>query len=197
MTPSELYENAKYFFPPPPMPSAGMETAQNIPSASGVYFVWENKQVVYVGESVDLRRRLAAGHEHFKGDRKVSFVVCDTRQRRRLEAFYIGLLDPSLNKESTARCPAFTSRKQRRDTWSLRKLLRLIRKQPGCSHTDLHRAYGWRKSSAGLCNVLNRMVEWRFIRAEKIETSGRTRTVYYATTDAAIGSEDCYREAVA
>lgn len=100
MTASELYEAAKYFFPPPPSPRLSCSCLDLLPNRPGVYFFWEGGFVIYVGESVNLKKRLC-GHEHKSDTRRVSFIECDKSQRRRLEAFYIGVLDPVLNSEST------------------------------------------------------------------------------------------------
>ncbi len=71
-------------------------------SVCGVYFLFGGESVVYVGQSVDVHRRVAdhserraACYGHFDG---YAIVRCDREQLDVLEAYYIKTLKPPLNK---------------------------------------------------------------------------------------------------
>jgi hypothetical protein len=153
MTAAELYERAKYFFPPPPGPELGCRDAIKAPVSAGVYFIHEAGSIVYVGESIRVRDRLQ-GHEHLTDGRMVSVIECDALQRRRLEAFYIGVLNPPLNRESSDRCPV--------------KYRRTAAKAAGGSYR-----------SRQINLVVKRMEEWAFITEQIVATPGRPRRVYF------------------
>jgi hypothetical protein len=178
MTALELYAAAQIFFPPPPMPSAGAGEIHNFPNCSGVYFLYQENRLLYVGESVSLRKRLAH-HEHRGRFDSVGWLNCDPAQRKRLEAFYIGVLNPPLNHQSTALVTTtrVASRRLRQQGSVARRLLRFIQLHPGCTKTQVTRSV--RRSANKASLVLDRMREWRLIRMESIETGGRRKTLFF------------------
>ena len=177
MTAAEIYERAKYFFPPPPPPEFSASDLRKAPEAAGVYFIYDADEIVYVGESLCIRNRLA-NHDHALKNRHVSVIQCDKSQRRRLEAFYIGVLNPVLNRESTARCPTVYRRASNFQSLT-RSLYAFIEEHPGCSLSHLRKATGWRTRSSLARMVIDRMKEWRFVREEIVQTSGRAKRLYY------------------
>ena len=184
MTSAELYERAKYFFPPPPAAWVGFDSLDALPHTAGVYFIWEGTSVVYVGETIDLKARLRF-HEHASSCRSISFIECDKRQRRRLEAFYIGVLDPHLNKESTRRCQvAFAIPSGR--TSLVRRVFEYVAKNDPCSLSDIYRSAGRKSKSRHVRDVLSRLVEWRLVSESIAETAGRPKRVYSVADKAAV-----------
>lgn len=64
-------------------------------TASGVYFLLQGSEVVYVGQSVSVYARIAQ-HEHKRFDR-YAFVPCAKEMLDQMESLYIHLLRPRLN----------------------------------------------------------------------------------------------------
>jgi hypothetical protein len=73
------------------------ETGDGIPPDSGIYFVWENGAVVYVGQSINLGARCRLGHHAIRNGDKISFVLVPKNILNFAESFYIGLLRPIRN----------------------------------------------------------------------------------------------------
>lgn len=69
-----------------------------LPEASGIYFLWTKGSVDYVGQSVNLNRRVRLGNHHVLRDSHlISFVRIDKRELTWAECYYIGVLQPGLN----------------------------------------------------------------------------------------------------
>lgn len=183
MTAMELYERAKYFFPPPPPPEFAACDAAKAPRCPGVYFIYDGDQIVYVGESICVGNRLA-NHPHATSRRLASVIRCDTLQRKRLEAFYIGLLNPRLNRESTSRCQAVFSAASTKSL--VRRIAEYVARNPGCSLSDLRGSCGWKIRASVACEVICRMTEWKFLREEIVKTKGRPRRVYFLAASEAV-----------
>lgn len=64
----------------------------------GVYFGWEQGQVVYVGKSSDIRLRMLKHHK-LKKDMLFSFLEIPKDKLYTTECFYIWCLSPKLNSE--------------------------------------------------------------------------------------------------
>jgi hypothetical protein len=182
-------------FPPPPRPAWNPSGSLLPPESAGVYFVYESGECVYVGESVNLRKRIS-GHPHVKGDRKVGFMLCSPHERKRFEAFYIGLLDPKLNSQSSRYQSAARRKPQRAivdshymDTVSRRMAARrrsvfrkardIISSRPGLSVSEFHAAIGWKTDARLVRAVLSILREWRFIERKKIFTYGRPKEIIF------------------
>ena len=69
------------------------------PCCSGIYFLWEHGEIVYVGSSKDIRARLL-GHPKAKPNAKVSWLSWRLDSMRNAECFYIWSLSPKLNGET-------------------------------------------------------------------------------------------------
>lgn len=69
----------------------------------GVYFAYNSDGTChYVGESRDVTSRVSESREEI-GDRRIGVVRCEPHDRKRIEAFYIAVLDPPGNSISTHR----------------------------------------------------------------------------------------------
>lgn len=64
-------------------------------TASGVYFLLQGNEVVYVGQSVNIYTRIS-GH-HIKNFDRFAFVLCSREMLDKLESLYIHCLRPRLN----------------------------------------------------------------------------------------------------
>lgn len=72
--------------------------ADNIPSVPGIYFLWENGIVDYVGQSVCLKNRLRLGSHHvLHAEHQISFVQAHEVDLDWTECFYIGICKPDKN----------------------------------------------------------------------------------------------------
>lgn len=96
----------------PPVPGPMVSVARNatvpnraIPEDTGVYFIWQDGAVEYVGQSANLRQRLCRHPRIVKSDQPVSWIVFDSFDRLRAEAFYLWLLWPPLNGTPERRRP--------------------------------------------------------------------------------------------
>ena len=183
MTAKEIYEAAQMFFPPPPMPTVLASDIDQAPDCSGVYFLYSNNVLMYVGESLSIRKRLVR-HQHKGKFDSFGWLRCDPAQRKRLESFYIGVLDPFLNHESTS--AAVTRSEAKRPVFQrgslVRRLLRFIALHPGCTKTQLHKHVGWNKGAQDVNRVLDRMREWKLIHIEAVPTAGRTKHTFFCST---------------
>lgn len=86
----------------PEIPQSVIEAPQKVkgsamPEISGVYFVWCDGEVQYVGQSINLQKRVTLSHEKiFEGDR-ISWLPFETWQLNFAESYYIGIAMPSRN----------------------------------------------------------------------------------------------------
>lgn len=68
-----------------------------LPETSGVYFVWYDDTVEYVGQAINLKNRVTERHERiFDGDR-VSWLEFPVFSLNFAESYYIGVTCPSRN----------------------------------------------------------------------------------------------------
>lgn len=86
--------------PPPRIKPS--KTGKGLPQAPGIYFVWQDDLVEYVGQSVVLCNRAKLGHERIRPGHRLSFVPIDRRDLDWAECWYIGKLRPILNFGSRA-----------------------------------------------------------------------------------------------
>jgi excinuclease UvrABC nuclease subunit len=70
--------------------------------ASGVYFLWDEDELVYIGESENIYLRIG---QHIKDGRKRfdDFTIYITEDRKLLEAYLINVLKPKYNKAHNQR----------------------------------------------------------------------------------------------
>jgi hypothetical protein len=92
--------------PRPPDPQCNADEIKKLPAFSGVYVAWNDDGTVhYVGESTNVPSRVSRARPEI-GDRRIGFVACPPQDRKRIECFFIGILDPPGNSQSTHRTSA-------------------------------------------------------------------------------------------
>lgn len=65
---------------------------------SGVYFLKDNSEVVYVGQSTNVIARIGAGHAD-KIFNEITFIPCDKKYLGETERFWIKKFQPRYNKD--------------------------------------------------------------------------------------------------
>lgn len=83
-----------------PAPTHDIKEVQKMDRFVGVYIGFISGEPVYVGESVNIPGRLK-NHEKLKGVSKVTFIACAEDERKRIESFFIGTLNPHRNSQSS------------------------------------------------------------------------------------------------
>jgi hypothetical protein len=73
------------------------DESKKIPTSAGVYFLWDRKNVEYVGRAKNLRRRLTKSHHILKPGHSVSWFELNKKEIISMEYLYIGLLKPKKN----------------------------------------------------------------------------------------------------
>lgn len=86
-------------YPPVPQPMiAPTLGGRGLPDAPGVYFVWDDDVVVYVGQSRSLcRRAKISGHYKILAHHMLSYVLLPQAELTWAECYYIGVLRPIKN----------------------------------------------------------------------------------------------------
>ena len=98
--------------PPPPLHCA--KDVNKMEPFAGVYVSWnEDGTAHYVGESINVPARVQSSRPEI-GDRMIGVVQCDKNERLRIEALYIGLLNPAGNSQSLERAAARDSARARK-----------------------------------------------------------------------------------
>jgi hypothetical protein len=67
------------------------------PKNPGVYFLWNDEQVEYVGRASSLKSRLSKGHHVLNDGHGVSWIELNRKEIINTEYLYIGLLKPKKN----------------------------------------------------------------------------------------------------
>lgn len=65
----------------------------DLPSLSGVYFLYDNDELVYIGQSINLRRRLK-NHHVYKPGHTIHYWLMDRTQLRPIEWALIAIYHP-------------------------------------------------------------------------------------------------------
>lgn len=102
---NDLRRKAQHFmtfedimYPPVPQPSIAPSLyGDGLPESSGIYFVWEEGLVVYVGQSINLKRRANLTHLKIGKTDVLSFVLCRRENLDFTECHYIGKCRPLRN----------------------------------------------------------------------------------------------------
>jgi uncharacterized membrane protein len=86
-------------YPPPPLPElAPSDMGNGLPEESGIYFLWREGVIEYVGLSIRLNQRVRLGVHHILTDKhSISYVLIDRHDLTWAECWYIGSLRPQLN----------------------------------------------------------------------------------------------------
>jgi hypothetical protein len=93
-------------YPPPPPPASLPPTHHknsSLPNRPGVYFVWSNNSIEYVGQSVRLAERATIKHENIGCNDYLSWLEFEEWRLDFAEAFYIGTQQPVRNFGSSAK----------------------------------------------------------------------------------------------
>lgn len=86
--------------PYPPAPAERFEATKygdNLPVASGVYFVWSGDSCEYVGQSINIAGRATLSHEKIVATDQVGFLLFDRSELLFAESYYIGIMRPQRN----------------------------------------------------------------------------------------------------
>jgi hypothetical protein len=92
--------------PAEPTETFSVEEIRSMQPFCGVYFAWnDDGSCHYVGESRNVTSRVSASREEI-GGRRIGAIKCAPHDRKRIEAYYIAILDPPGNAISTHRMMA-------------------------------------------------------------------------------------------
>ena len=88
-----------YGYPEPPQPSVvSSKYGDGLPGRPGIYFVWRDDRIQYVGQSVNLNHRARLRYDGtIKIGDKLSWLPLPLESLYFAEAFYIGILRPERN----------------------------------------------------------------------------------------------------
>ena len=99
----EDYQRDMEGMPIPPSPKFSAKDIRSMDAFSGVYVSWNDDGTpYYVGESKNVPERVTGSRPEI-GERRIGVLRCDEHDRKRLECFFIGLLNPPGNSQSTHR----------------------------------------------------------------------------------------------
>lgn len=86
--------------PPPTHDPVINNMPTSIPDASGIYFLWNGDSIEYVGQSIQLSKRLTLGSHHIlKPHHKISYLLIERVEIDWAEAWFIGVCRPISNRE--------------------------------------------------------------------------------------------------
>lgn len=78
--------------------NAPSATGEQLPYASGIYFLWNGDRIEYVGQAKYLCNRLKLRSHHILNEsHMISFVVVNRKELTWAECYYIGICKPQLN----------------------------------------------------------------------------------------------------
>jgi hypothetical protein len=90
-------------FPAAPSNTYTVEEVRKMSSFSGVYFAFNaDGSCHYVGEAKDVTKRVLRSRAEI-GDRRIGVIACKESERKRIESYFIGILNPPGNSQSTHR----------------------------------------------------------------------------------------------
>jgi len=91
-------------YPEIPLPIKSLNSGElQLPIESGIYFLWKNNKIVYVGRAKNLQQRVKFGTHHvLRDDFMISFLIFPVEKIQFAESYYIGLLKPDMNFGTTA-----------------------------------------------------------------------------------------------
>lgn len=89
--------------PAEPTETYTVDDVRSMDSFCGVYFAFnEDGSCHYVGESSDVTKRVTKSRSEI-GNRRIGIIKCEPHERRRIEAYFVAMLDPPGNAISTHR----------------------------------------------------------------------------------------------
>lgn len=90
-------------FPAPPSQTFTVDEVNRMPLFCGVYFAYDDDgSVYYVGESERVPKRVRKTRPEI-GDRRIGVIRCEKHERKRIEAYFVAMLNPPGNGASTHR----------------------------------------------------------------------------------------------
>jgi hypothetical protein len=90
-------------FPAEPCETFSVDEVRAMAPFCGVYFAYNDDGAChYVGESRNVASRVSKCRGEI-GDRRIGVIKCEPHERKRIEAFYVAMLDPPGNAISTHR----------------------------------------------------------------------------------------------
>ena len=93
--------------PPPPSEFVDPCELEGIERFSGIYFLYNEKAIRYVGKSNNVPQRAGGKHEHKKVGDKVAWLNFPKTEIDRVELFYIWLLAPQRNSQGGGPIPRY------------------------------------------------------------------------------------------
>jgi hypothetical protein len=101
--------------PAEPTETYTVDDVRSMDSFCGVYFAFnEDGSCHYVGESSDVTKRVTKSRTEI-GTRRIGIIKCDPHERRRIEAYFVAMLDPPGNAISTHRMKSVACEKDDTD----------------------------------------------------------------------------------
>lgn len=89
--------------PAEPTDTYAVDDVRSMDSFCGVYFAFnEDGSCHYVGESLDVTKRITSSRSEI-GNRRIGIIRCEPHERRRIEAYFVAMLDPPGNGASSHR----------------------------------------------------------------------------------------------
>jgi len=89
--------------PVPPLPELTAKQVRSMPAFSGIYVAWnDDGSAHYVGESQDVPSRVSSSRPEI-ASRRIGVYKCEASERKRIECYFIGILNPAGNSQSTHR----------------------------------------------------------------------------------------------
>lgn len=100
---SEMTADQIKDLPSEPVQTYTVDEVRSMEPFSGVYFAFnEDGSCHYVGEAKDVTTRVSKNREEI-GSRRIGLISCKPHERKRIESYFVGLLDPPGNGASTHR----------------------------------------------------------------------------------------------
>lgn len=97
-------------FPAEPSETFSVEDVRAMSPFCGVYFAYNaDGSCHYIGESKNVPSRVSGSREEID-DRRIGVVKCEPHERKRIEAYFVAMLDPPGNAISTHRVRAADQR---------------------------------------------------------------------------------------
>lgn len=97
--------NAEHLMQLPSVPAPSIPCSKlgdGLPSVSGIYFVWRDGRLIYIGQSVNISNRCRFGHHVASPGDLLSWVPVEVQDLTYAECFYIALARPSHNRGTPA-----------------------------------------------------------------------------------------------
>jgi hypothetical protein len=83
------------------LPKISFDERQKLPNKSGIYFACQFDEVLYIGKSVDIRKRWYSHHKQKELELisgiEIRWLECQIEELNRFEQFYIEEFNPPLN----------------------------------------------------------------------------------------------------